>query len=58
MVSSEPVPLSEEEVKTIIRSDKGRVLRGRSPKFSYERGESIRVIVWDRFLNFNGRGWK
>jgi transcriptional antiterminator NusG len=49
---SEPVPLSEEEVKTIMDQIKGESARPK-PKFSFEKGESIRVIDGP-FLNFNG----
>ena len=49
---SEPVPLSEEEVKTIMSQIKGESARPK-PKFSFEKGESIRVIDGP-FLNFNG----
>ena len=47
-----PVPLSEEEVKTIKGQISGEssLLR---PKFSFEKGESVRVIDGP-FLNFNG----
>ena len=50
--SSEPVPLSEEEVKTIMDQIKGESARPK-PKFSFEKGESIRVVDGP-FLNFNG----
>ena len=50
--SSEPVPLSEAEVKTIMDQIKGESARPK-PKFSFEKGESIRVIDGP-FLNFNG----
>jgi transcriptional antiterminator NusG len=50
--SSEPVPLSEGEVKTIMDQIKGESARPK-PKFSFERGENIRVIDGP-FLNFNG----
>ena len=49
---SEPVALSEGEVKTIIDQIKGESARPK-PKFSFEKGESIRVIDGP-FLNFNG----
>jgi transcriptional antiterminator NusG len=49
---SEPVPLSEEEVNTIMNQIKGESARPK-PKFSFEKGESIRVIDGP-FLNFNG----
>ena len=50
--SSEPVPLSEGEVKTIMDQIKGESARPK-PKFSFEKGENIRVIDGP-FLNFNG----
>jgi len=50
--SSEPVPLSGEEVKTIMDQIKGESARPK-PKFSFEKGESVRVIDGP-FLNFNG----
>ena len=50
--SSEPVPLSGEEVKTIMDQIKGELARPK-PKFSFEKGESVRVIDGP-FLNFNG----
>ena len=50
--SSEPVPLSEGEVKTIMNQIKGESARPK-PKFSFEKGENIRVIDGP-FLNFNG----
>ena len=49
---SEPVPLSEEEVKAIMDQIKGESVRPK-PKFSFEKGESVRVIEGP-FLNFNG----
>ena len=49
---SEPIPLSEEEVKTIMDQIKGESARPK-PKFSFEKGENIRVIDGP-FLNFNG----
>ena len=49
---SEPVPLSGEEVKTIMDQIKGESARPK-PKFSFEKGESVRVIDGP-FLNFNG----
>ena len=52
--SSEPVPLSGEEVKTIMDQIKGESARPK-PKFSFEKGESVRVIVVP-FLNFIGVG--
>ena len=48
----EPVPLSEGEVKTIMDQIKGESVRPK-PKFSFEKGESVRVIDGP-FLNFNG----
>ena len=50
--SSEPVPLSGEAVKTIMDQIKGESARPK-PKFSFEKGESVRVIDGP-FLNFNG----
>ena len=47
-----PVPLSEEEIKSIMDQIKGEAQRPK-PKFSFERGESVRVIEGP-FLNFNG----
>tara|TARA_Y100000590_G_scaffold210524_1_gene238492 strand:+ start:481 stop:1011 length:531 start_codon:yes stop_codon:yes gene_type:complete len=49
---SEPVPLSEGEVKTIMDQIRGESARPK-PKFSFEKGENIRVIDGP-FLNFNG----
>ena len=49
---SEPVPLSEEEVKTIMGQIKGESTRPK-PKFSFEKGENVRVVDGP-FLNFNG----
>ena len=49
---SKPVPLSEEEVKTIKGQISGESSLFR-PKFSFEKGESVRVIDGP-FLNFNG----
>ena len=49
---SEPVPLSEGEVKTIMDQIKGESARPK-PKFSFEKGENIRVVDGP-FLNFNG----
>jgi transcription termination/antitermination protein NusG len=49
---SEPVPLSEEEVGTIMDQIKGESTRPK-PKFSFEKGESVRVVDGP-FLNFNG----
>ena len=50
--TSEPVPLSGEEVKTIMEQIKGESARPK-PKFSFEKGESVRVVDGP-FLNFNG----
>ncbi len=50
--SGTPVPLSEEEVKSIMDQVKGESTRPK-PKFSFEKGESIRVIEGP-FINFNG----
>ncbi|QPJ64275.1 MAG: transcription termination/antitermination protein NusG [Candidatus Nitrohelix vancouverensis] len=47
-----PVALSEGEVKTIMDQIKGESSRPK-PKFSFEKGESVRVIEGP-FLNFNG----
>ena len=47
-----PVPLSEEEVKTIKGQISGETSQPR-PKFSFEKGESVRVIDGP-FINFNG----
>ena len=48
----EPVPLSDDEVKLIMDQVKGESQRPK-PKFSFEKGESVRVIEGP-FLNFNG----
>ena len=48
----EPVPLSEEEVALVMDQVKGESARPK-PKFSFERGETVRVIEGP-FLNFNG----
>ena len=48
----EAVPLSEGEVKLIMDQVKGESQRPK-PKFSFEQGESVRVIEGP-FLNFNG----
>ena len=48
----EPVPLSEEEVRLVMDQVKGESARPK-PKFSFERGETVRVIEGP-FLNFNG----
>jgi len=47
-----PVPLSEEEVKTVKGQMSGET-SGPKPKFSFEKGESVRVIDGP-FVNFNG----
>jgi len=47
-----PVPLPEGEVKLILDQMKGESARPK-PKFSFEKGESVRVIEGP-FLNFNG----
>ena len=47
-----PVPLSEEEMKAIMGQMKGESARPK-PKFSFEKGENVRVIEGP-FLNFNG----
>lgn len=47
-----PVPLSEGEVQSIMDQIKGESARPK-PKFSFERGESVRVIEGP-FVNFNG----
>lgn len=49
---SNPVPLSEEEVKNIMDQIKGESARPK-PKFSFEKGENVRVVEGP-FLNFNG----
>jgi len=49
---SNPVPLSEEEIKNIMDQIKGESARPR-PKFSFEKGENVRVVEGP-FLNFNG----
>jgi len=49
---SSPVPLSEEEIKTIMDQVKGESARPK-PKFSFEKGEGVRVVDGP-FLNFNG----
>lgn len=49
---SSPVPLSEGEIKTIMDQIKGESARPK-PKFSFERGESVRVVDGP-FINFNG----
>ena len=50
--SQDPVPLSEAEVKQIMDQIKGEASRPK-PKFTFERGENVRVIEGP-FLNFNG----
>ena len=47
-----PSPLTEEEVKTIMDQIKGESARPK-PKFSFEKGENVRVIDGP-FTNFNG----
>ena len=47
-----PVPLSEDEVKTIKRQISGETSQPK-PKFSFEKGESVRVVEGP-FINFNG----
>lgn len=47
-----PAPLSEEEVKNIMDQIKGESARPK-PKFSFEKGENVRVIEGP-FMNFNG----
>lgn len=47
-----PVPLSDGEIKSILDQIKGESARPK-PKFSYEKGESVRVIDGP-FVNFNG----
>ncbi len=47
-----PVPLSESEIKSIMDQIKGESARPK-PKFTFERGESVRVIEGP-FVNFNG----
>ena len=49
---SSPVPLSEDEVKTIMDQVKGESARPK-PKFSFDKGEGVRVVDGP-FLNFNG----
>ncbi|MBI5428715.1 MAG: transcription termination/antitermination factor NusG [Nitrospinae bacterium] len=49
---STPVPLSEDEIKNIMDQIKGESARPK-PKFSFEKGESVRVIEGP-FVNFNG----
>lgn len=47
-----PAPLSEQEVKDVMDQIRGEATRPK-PKFSFERGESVRVIDGP-FNNFNG----
>ena len=47
-----PVPLSEDEVKTIKGQISGETSQPK-PKFSFEKGESVRVVEGP-FVNFNG----
>ena len=47
-----PVPLSESEIKTIMDQVNGESARPK-PKFSFDKGEGVRVIDGP-FLNFNG----
>ncbi|NIQ01013.1 MAG: transcription termination/antitermination protein NusG [Nitrospinaceae bacterium] len=47
-----PVPLSEAEVKQIMDQIRGESARPK-PKFSFEKGENVRVIEGP-FVNFNG----
>ena len=47
-----PVPLSEDEVKTIKEQISGETSQPK-PKFSFEKGESVRVVEGP-FVNFNG----
>jgi len=46
------VPLSDSEIKVILDQIKGESARPK-PKFSFEKGENVRVIDGP-FLNFNG----
>jgi transcriptional antiterminator NusG len=50
--ASDPIPLSKEEVGTIMAQIKGESSRPK-PKFTFEKGENVRVIEGP-FLNFNG----
>ena len=50
--SQGPVPLSEEEIKMIMDQMQGESTRPK-PKFSFEKGEGVRVIEGP-FVNFNG----
>ena len=47
-----PVPLSKDEVKTIKGQISGETSQPK-PKFSFEKGESVRVVEGP-FINFNG----
>ncbi len=47
-----PVPLSESEVTTIMEQIRGES-KVPKPKFSFEKGENVRVIEGP-FVNFNG----
>ena len=47
-----PVPLSEDEVKTVKGQISGETSQPK-PKFSFEKGESVRVVEGP-FINFNG----
>jgi len=47
-----PAPLSKEEVQVVMEQVRGESTRPK-PKFSYEKGESVRVIDGP-FMNFNG----
>ena len=47
-----PVPLPEEEVQLIMGQIRGESARPK-PKFSFEKGEDVRVIEGP-FINFNG----
>lgn len=49
---AQPVPLTEEEVKSVLEQMAGESTRPK-PKFSFEKGESVRVIEGP-FMNFNG----
>lgn len=49
---SQPIALSESEIKAIMDQIKGESARPK-PKFSFEKGESVRVIEGP-FINFNG----
>ena len=48
----DPIPLSEEEIQSIMGQMNGGSARPK-PKFSYEKGESVRVVDGP-FANFNG----